>query len=68
MKVSIKKFDVSMELKNNGVELEVDQPDGAHRGDLIVTKTRLIWCEGRTRRANGVSVNWDEFIHWMNNR
>lgn len=67
MKVSIKKFDVEMEVKNKGIEFDVYSPNGAdHLGDCIVTKTGLIWCEGRERRANGVSVTWAQFIAWMN--
>lgn len=68
MKVSIKDFDVEMELKNNGIELDIANPQGTHIGDLIVTKTRLIWCQGQTRRANGKEIQWDEFIAFMNSR
>ncbi len=68
MKVSIKDFDVAMEVKNNGIELDVADPQGNHIGDLIVTKTRLIWCQGQTRRANGKEIQWDEFIAFMNAR
>ena len=66
MKVQIKDFDVQMEVKNNGIEFEVYDNAGVHRGDCFVTKTGLIWCEGRTRKANGKKVAWDEFIDWMN--
>lgn len=68
MKVFIKEFDVEMELKNNGVELDVADPQGNHIGDLIVTKTKLIWCPGRTRGKNGKQIQWDEFIAYMNSR
>lgn len=68
MKVYIKEFDVEMELKNSGVELDVADPQGNHIGDLIVTKTRLIWCQGQTRRANGKEIEWSEFIAFMNAR
>jgi hypothetical protein len=66
MKVSIKKFDVAMDVKNNGIEFQVHGNDGAFRGDCYVTKTGLIWCEGKKPRKNGVNVSWDEFIEWMN--
>ncbi len=66
MKVSIKTFDVEMDVKTNGIEFEVYDNDGTFRGDCFLTKTGLIWCEGRTRRENGVKVTWDEFITWMN--
>ncbi len=66
MKVYIKSFDVEMEVANNGVEFEVRDTDGSHLGDLVLTKTRLVWCQGRTRRENGVPVSWEDFIAWMN--
>jgi hypothetical protein len=67
MKVSIKKFDVAMDVKTNGIEFEVYEPNGvAFKGDCIITKTGLIWCEGKETRANGVKVNWNDFIKWMN--
>lgn len=66
MDVSIKSFDVAMSVKNKGVEFQVYGNDGVFRGDMIVTKSGVIWCEGKTRRENGVKVNWEEFIEWMN--
>ena len=66
MKVSIKDLSVDMEIKNNGVELDVYTADGSkHLGDLIVTKTGLTWCKGATRRENGEKVSWNDFIAWM---
>lgn len=66
MKVSIKDLSVDMEIKNTGVELDVYSADGnTHLGDLFVTKTGLIWCKGKTARANGNKVSWDEFIGWI---
>jgi hypothetical protein len=66
MKVSIKDLSVDMEIKNNGVELDVYSADGSkHLGDLFVTKSGLIWCHGKTGRDNGVKVSWDKFIEWM---
>jgi hypothetical protein len=66
MKVSIKDFDVAMDVKNNGIELDISDNNGTHVGDLIVTKTQLIWCQGRTTRANGKRVTWAEFAAHMN--
>ena len=66
MKVNVKTFDVAMEVKTNGIEFEVLDNDGTFRGDCYLTKTGLIWCEGKKRRENGVKVYWDEFIDWMN--
>ena len=66
MRVSIKNFNVKMDIKNNGIELEVYSPDGTkHLGDLVVTRTKLIWCRGRTQPQNGVAVSWDQFIARM---
>jgi hypothetical protein len=66
MKVSIKSFEVDMDVKTNGIEFEVYENDGTFRGDCILTKTGLIWCEGKTQRKNGTKASWDEFIEWMN--
>ena len=67
MDVSIKSFDVKMDVKNNGVELEIREPnDGNRLGDLIITKSHLIWCEGRTRRENGNKIKWTEFVEMVN--
>lgn len=69
MNVTIKEFGVEMEVKNNGIEFEVRSPDGTeHHGDLVLTKTQLIWCEGRTSRRNGKKVSWEQFRKWMNGR
>lgn len=66
VKVSIKDLSVDMEIKNTGVELDVYSADGnKHLGDLIVTKSGLTWCKGKTGRSKGVKVSWDEFIKWM---
>lgn len=65
MKVTIKSFDVDMEVKNAGIEFEVYSPDGkSHIGDLIVTKRNLIWCKGRTHRENGQEISWGDFTKW----
>jgi hypothetical protein len=68
MKVGIKEFNVAMEVKNNGIEFEVYDNDGTFRGDCYLTKTGLIWCEGKTSRAKGKKISWDEFIEKMNAR
>jgi hypothetical protein len=62
MKVQIVDFAVSMEIKNKGVELDICTNDNKHIGDLIVTKTGLTWCKGKTTPANGVKITWDDFI------
>jgi len=63
MKVLIKSFNVAMEVKQQGVELEVRSPSGdGHHGDCYVTMTGLVWCKGRTPKANGVKLNWDQLM------
>lgn len=67
MQVWIKEFNVNMEVASKGIEFEVRTPDGKqHIGDLVLTQTKLEWCQGRTHRGNGISVTWQEFIDWMN--
>ena len=67
MKVLVKDLNVSMEVKNNGIELDISDNDGAHLGDLYVTKKRLIWCVGKTQRENGKKIKWQDFISYMEN-
>ena len=63
MKVNIKKFEIEMEVKNNGMELEVRTPGGKRLGDLIVTKTGLKWNKGQS--SDGIMIKWPEFISDM---
>jgi hypothetical protein len=65
VKVSIKDLSVDMEIKNIGIELDVYNNGGKHLGDLIVTKTHVIWCKGKIDRKNGVKVKWKDFIEKM---
>jgi len=67
MDVSIKSFDVKMDVKNKGIELEISEPnDGNRLGDLIITKAHLIWCKGKTHRAHGKKIKWTEFVEMVN--
>jgi len=68
MKVTFKKFDVTIELKNKGIELDLSDTSGKHIGDLVITKTKLVWCPGKTRRANGKPIEWHEFAKIMDAR
>jgi hypothetical protein len=65
MKVSIKDFDVEMDVKNNGIELDITDNAGRHLGDVFVTKTRLIWCKGKIKRKNGKEITWEDFMAYM---
>ena len=63
MKVLIKSFDVDMQVKSNGIELEVRSPDNTQQlGDCYATMTGLIWCVGKTGKNKGVKVSWQDFI------
>jgi hypothetical protein len=65
MKVSVKDFAVSMEVKTKGIELEVRDTQGKHVGDLVVTNTKLVWCKGRTSPKNGQAISWKDFQTFM---
>ena len=63
MRVYVKGFSVEMEIKNRGIELEVRSPSNAQQlGDLVLTKTQITWCPGKTTRANGHALDWNRFI------
>ncbi len=63
MKIPIKSFDVEMIVASKGIEFEVRSPDGdQHIGDCFLTMTKLIWRKGRTTKANGVDVLWEDFM------
>ena len=65
MKVEVKDLYADIELKTRGMELCVRDNDGSQIGDLVVSKTGLTWCEGRTLPKNGLHVSWNEFREWM---
>ncbi len=67
MKVRVKEFDVAMELKTNGIEFEVRDNDDNFLGDLILSKTSLVWCEGKTTRKNGKKLTLLQLRNYMNN-
>jgi hypothetical protein len=66
--VFIKKLTVDMDIKTAGIEFAVSNSEGSHQGDLYVTKTGLIWCLGKTARANGKKITWDNFAADMAKR
>jgi hypothetical protein len=62
MEVWIKSFEVDMQVKQKGIELEVRSADGKTQlGDCYATMTGLVWCKGRKQKENGVKVKWEEF-------
>jgi hypothetical protein len=68
VKVWIKNFNVELEVKTSGIELDVSGNDGKHLGDLYVTKAKLIWCKGRIPRNNGKEIRWEEFMAIIDSR
>lgn len=68
MQVSIKSFNVGMEVKSSGIEFEIRSPEGEFQGDCHLTMTGLVWCNGKTDKKNGEKVSWSDFIALMNDR
>lgn len=67
MDVKIKNFNVEMAVKNTGIEFQVQEPNGGgHRGDLILNRKGLEWCEGKIHAGNGKKIKWKDFIAWAN--
>jgi hypothetical protein len=63
MKVAIKSFDVAMDVKQSGIELQINSPDGTkHHGDCYVTMSGLVWCKGRTKKTNGAKISWEQLM------
>lgn len=66
MQVKIKQIDIPIELKNNGVELEIR--DGKNKlEDLVIGKGGITWCKGKTSLKNGVKKSWGEVLTFFNN-
>lgn len=66
MKVSIKEFNVDMEVKSSGIEFEVRTPDNSQQlGDCYLTMSGLVWSEGKTTKEKGIKISWSEFIEIM---
>jgi hypothetical protein len=66
VKVSVKKLAVDMDIKNSGLELEVRDTANKFLGDLVITKSGVTWCAGKTSRENGKKLSWAKFIETMN--
>ena len=55
-----------MEVKTKGIEFDVYTPNGKeHLGDFILTKTGVIWCQGKTSRENGIQITWKKVIEMI---
>lgn len=57
---------IQMEVKNKGVEFEIRNNNNEHIGDIIINKTGLIWCEGRTSKKNGKRKTCEEVRQYFN--
>ena len=69
MNVKIKSFDVNMDVKKKGIELEVRTPNGdSQLGDCYVTMTGLVWCPGKTNKKNGIKIDWNDLINLMSSK
>jgi hypothetical protein len=68
MKVIVKDLAATIELKQNGIELEIRDPKNTFLGDLVITSTSIIWCNGKTKRENGVKISIPDFIKQMNTK
>ena len=66
MKVRIKEFNIPMEVKTSGIEFEVRDTKGQFLGDLVLSSTRLVWCEGKTDPKHGKRISWEKFRQYMN--
>lgn len=65
MAVTVKELNATIELKNKGMELEIRDAKGEFKGDVVVTKTGITWCKGKTKPENGIKVSWDKFAELM---
>ena len=68
MKVSVKDLNVTMQLGNNGIELDVYDTDDTHLGDLRIGKATIEWCRGKTQSGNGKKVSWRDLIDWFESK
>ena len=50
---------------STGVEFQVNH-DGKQFGDCLISSTKLTWCQGRTRKENGVGVSWKDLSTILN--
>lgn len=68
MKVRVKDLQVSMELGNNGIELELKDNSGKHIGDLRIGRATVEWCKGKIRKDYGIKLTLHELIEMIESR
>lgn len=62
MKVSVKDFNISMDLGNNGITFDVYDTSENFLGDLRLGRGTIEWCKGKTKAGNGIQVKWPELL------
>ena len=65
MQVKTKNFKVEVEIKNKGMELEIRSTKNEFLGDMVINRTGMIWCAGKTSSKNGIQKTWEEIIDWF---
>ena len=65
MKVKIKNLGSDVDVRTKGVKFRVGDNNDGLKGNFYVTGAKLIWCQGKTTKKNGVKVSWKDFIDWM---
>jgi hypothetical protein len=65
MKISVKDFQVNMDLGNKGLQLDVYDTDDKYLGDLRIGKAKLERCKGKIHTGNGKTKTWKELIEWF---
>ena len=65
MKVSVKDFQVTMQIGNNGIELDIYDNNEQHLGDLRIGKATIEWCKGQTQKGNGIKKTWENLIKFF---
>jgi hypothetical protein len=69
MTVNLKDLNIESPMKLNDKGIELSIYDGSkHVGDLLITNSRVIWCQGKTTPENGRAVSWARFIETMKGR
>lgn len=53
------------EVKTAHHRYQIWDNDGELQGSLYTNKAKLIWCKGKRKKENGKSINWEEFIKYM---
>ena len=57
--------EIRVNAKGHAVLTGLRDTEGNQLGDLVITKTSLIWCPGKTTPQKGIRVTWKRFIHLM---